>query len=194
MPTRSYSLAEENRKLLHDLLKNIFLDGECYAFATALHEGLGWPLMGIVGTDGVVYHAAVLAPDERFFDARGYVELRNFRDPFALPERTMVQPVTLEMFARNGEPALAREHSVASARRMAEAVWPELPWKDSTAALAIRFLDELEALSRKHGLWVRSPYPAARPHLALSGDDEGGYELRPTDDSFSFTFDRYLTD
>lgn len=192
MPTRSHPLDAENRKRLHDIVMNIYLDGECYAFATALHEGLGWPLQGIVGTDGVVYHAAVLVPDGRFFDARGYVELRNLREPFSLPALTMVQPVTLQMFARKGEPALAREHSIASARRMAEAVWPELPWLDSAAARAQRFMDELEALSRRHGLWIRSPYPTARPHLALSGDDEGGYELRATDDSFSFTFDRYF--
>jgi hypothetical protein len=194
MPTRVFALDEESRKHLHALLMNIFLDGECYAFATALHEGLGWPLMGIVGTDGVVYHAAVQAPDGRFFDARGYVSLRDFSTPFSLPRQTLVQPVTLEMFTRKGEPAFAREHSVASARRMAEDVWPELPWKDSAAARAMRFCEELEVLSRKHGLWIRSPYPTARPHLAESGADEAGYELRRAEGGFSFTLDRYFSD
>ena len=45
MTTQIHELNAESLDVLHQQCLAIYLDGECYAFATALHEGLGWPMM-----------------------------------------------------------------------------------------------------------------------------------------------------
>ncbi len=190
MPTRTEPLNPESRVFTYSQLKSIFLDGECYAFATAMHDAFDWPLVGLVGTDRVVYHAGVKAPDGRLFDARGFVSTDNFAKPFGIPCAYTLEPVGLDQLIRDREPEHVRRHSVMMARRMAEAVWPDMPWKDSALIRARRFCDALEALSREHGFWIRGPYAAARPHLSEACGEEDGYGLRPTDDGQSFTIDR----
>lgn len=48
----------EDVETLHALCLSTYLDGECYAFATALHEGLGWPIIGLMH-NGEIRHALV---------------------------------------------------------------------------------------------------------------------------------------
>ena len=82
---------------------------------------------------------------------------------------------------------------MAFARKMAEKIWPELPWIVSEAKRVSAFCDELEALCSKHGLWIRAPYPSSKPVLAIGEGDEAGYSVYPTDDGLSYTIDRRLS-
>lgn len=182
---------EESHNILHDLCLSIFLDGECYAFATALHRGLDWPMIGLMNGDEV-RHVAVQSPDGRLHDVRGYVSEEEFGQPFGLSYPCMLKVVTEDDLLRDGEHHEVRENTIRRAKKLSEAIWPELPWKDTFALRVSAFANELEALSRKHKLWIRSPVPASLPVIAIGDDDEGGYDLRPTFDGVTFTIDRYF--
>jgi hypothetical protein len=143
----------------------------------------------------VICHVAVQDPNGNMYDARGPIKEAEFGlgGPFGLKPPYNLREVSAGDLVRPGEPPEARVRSVRRARGLAEAIWPELPWQDSLAARATAFADELEILSRKHKLWIRSPVPAAAPVLAMGGDDEGGYALHPTIDGITFTIDRYFS-
>jgi hypothetical protein len=81
---------------------------------------------------------------------------------------------------------------IKRAWQLAEVMWPDLPWIDTTTAKVVAFADELEELCRKHGLWIYGGVPADPPRLYLGGGDEGGYELFPTIDGSTHTINRYL--
>lgn len=197
MPTIIYTLCKEDprsHETIRDLCIGIFLDGECYAFATALSVGLGWPMIGLM--DGkVIRHVVVQDHDGNLHDARGLIKEEEFGlgGPFGLKPPYDLRKVSASDLVRDGESSEVRANTVRRARMMAETIWPELPWRNSFAARATAFADELETLSKKHGLWIRSPVPAAAPLLAISHDDEDGYTLRPTIDGITFTIDRRLT-
>ena len=181
----------QDKKFLQDLCFGMFLDGECYAFAIALNEGLGWPMVGLM-SGKEIRHAAVRRPDGKLHDARGPVSEQQFGHPFCFAPPYDLRTVTAEDLIRAGEPNGPRKFSIDMARRTAEALWPELPWENSLASKVSAFAEELEALSRKHGLWIRSSVPTAASMIAIGLDDEGGYELRPTVDGVTFTIDRYF--
>lgn len=196
MPTIISALLEEDsesHEILRDTCIRIFLDGECYAFAIALHKGLGWPMIGLMDGD-VIRHVTVQRPDGKMHDARGFIKEEKFGlgCPFGLKPPYDLKEVTIDDLVRIGEPLEVRANTVRRARMIAEAIWPELPWLDNFATRVTAFANELEALSRKHGLWIRSPVPAAAPVLAIGDNDEGGYKLRPTVCGTTFTIDRYF--
>lgn len=191
MPTRVKKIDEESSEILYGIVGSPYLDGECYAFATALHEGLGWQLVGLINGDEI-RHAAVRSPEGVLYDVRGAVSEEEFGRPFSYTPPYQLREVDVKELYRSGESDEVRRLSVATARKLAETVWPELPWKDSAAKRSIAFCDELEALCRKHNLWIRAPYPGAKPILTTGGDDEGGYEICPTFDGAAFTIDRYF--
>ena len=74
--------SSEDYRILHDLILMTYLDGECYAFAVALHQGLGWPIIGLMQEHGIIRHAVVQAPDNQYLDARGFVEESQLSSPF----------------------------------------------------------------------------------------------------------------
>lgn len=191
MPTLVRQLDHEEAESIREQLLAMYFEGECYAFATALFEGLGWPIIGLmVGTQ--VRHAAVRSPDGRLLDARGFVSDEKFGRPFNCRPPYQLREMSADELMRRGETSELRARSVHMARLLAEAAWPDLPWIDSATQHLIDFCDELEALCRRHRLWIRAPYPAAAPVLAAGKDDEGGYEINRTADGLSFTIDRYL--
>ena len=178
------------RDPLHQMCLNMFLDGECYAFAIALHQGLGWPIIGLM--EGNVIRHALIKQRDALRDARGTMvkEEALLGAPFGHKPPYDLQLITVADLTERRPVA---EMSIKLARRLAESIWPELPWKDSAESRATAFIDELEALSRKHGIWIRSPYATTRPLLAPSDNkDEGGYVLTFTNDGVAFTFDRYF--
>lgn len=191
MTTQIKTLNAEAWDVLHQNCLAIYLDGECYAFATALHEGLGWPMVGVM-QDGIIRHVAVRDPKGVLHDVRGSVSDREFGEPFNITPPYNLKRVDAADLVRTGEPAEVRARSVAMARRWAEKLWPELPWIDSEAMRTTAFCDELEKLCRKHGLWIRAPYPAGRPVLAIGEGDEKGFTIYPMDDGFGFTIERRL--
>ena len=168
-------------------LMGMFLHGECYAFAIALSRGTGWPMVGIM-RDGVILHAGVRSASGVLYDARGYVSNEEFAAPFAVPGSYTLVAVTDDML-RAMRPV--SEMGIGTASKMAQARWPDLPWRDAALKSRVEaFADALEKLSREHGLWIRGAVPGSHPVIAFAGDDEGGYALRPT--GLTYTIDRYL--
>jgi hypothetical protein len=145
-------------------------------------------MTGLLG-HGTVVHAGVRSPKGRFYDVRGCVREVDIGEPFGIPEvRCTFKPVTEEDL-QIIQPI--HEHAIAMARKLAEALFPELPWESTQETKILRFLEELEDVSRRHGLWVRSPYPAARPVLEPTGEGEH-YVAQRTADGFGFIFERKL--
>lgn len=192
MPTAFDPLDEESRKTLHDMSMGTYLDGECYAFAIALSDSLGWRIIGLA--EGyTIRHALVEQPDGHLRDVRGSFAKDDpqLGMPFGhTPNKYDLQIITASDL-RVRRPV--GERHIRLARRLAEVIWPELPWKHSNQSRVQAFMDDLESISRKHRIWIRAPYPAARPVLADGDDEEGGYVLTPTDDGMTFVFDRYFT-
>jgi hypothetical protein len=141
----------------------------------------------------VIRHALVEEPDGTLRDARGAMRKD---DPNLGAMFGHLLPYDLQIITEGDlrEPHPVQEQSILLARRNAEALWPELPWKESDLSRAVAFLDDLEELSRKHGIWIRrSSYSAARPVLVEGNDeDAGGYSLARTDNGLTFAFDKYF--
>lgn len=192
MPTVIHALDQEYWEIFHQMCLGMYLDGGCYAFATALHRGLGWPMVGLMhGTE--IRHVGVKCPDGGLCDARGFVPYESFGDPFGLSCPHELREVTEDELLREGETPEYRENLVRIALKTAEVLWPRLPWKKSFESKISDFANELETLSKKHGLWIRSPFPTAKPLITVGDGDEGGYEIRPTADGLTFSIDRYFS-
>ena len=88
MSTTFVSLAKCDQgasEVLGNMCRARYLNGECYAFAIAMHRATGFPMVGLVGElqkKTTVIHAAVLNPEGKFFDARGVVSEEEFGKPF----------------------------------------------------------------------------------------------------------------
>lgn len=189
MPTilRTLKQSPKDREMLHSMYRRFFLEGECYAFALALNQGLGWPMVGLMKSSTIL-HAGVHAPDGRFHDIRGFLTEEKFGGHFLSPPFIIREVVADELYATRP----IDEHTIKKARQLAEVLWPDLPWVSTHAMKVQAFADELEALSRKHGLWICGGVPADPPRLFIGGGDEGGYVVRPTVDGLSHTINRYF--
>ena len=172
-------MAEEDAQFVQDMLLATCLDGQCYELAIALHRGTGLPLVGLwsataSGDDGVpgTWRHAAVAYGGCYVDARGPVSQGDLGKPFGGTEPWDVRPICEDDLRRVRR---VPEGTVDAMGRLAQAAWPDLPWKpESFQGRMEAFLADLEALSRRHRVWIRAPYPAARPVLALGDDDESG--------------------
>jgi hypothetical protein len=186
MPITYKPLSEEDHKSLHELSQSVYLDGECYAFAIALHRLLGWDLIGIMEGE-VVRHACVVHCG-RYYDVRGQVPKNKLGAPFGLssPELRPITEETLYATRPIGD------SSIAQSEWIAEALWPELPWRSGPMVKYRSFLIELAALCEKHGTYIFAPYPMAKPLLTEAVGDEKGFMFSPTSNGRLYFFDRVL--
>jgi hypothetical protein len=186
MPTVMHTLAEqpEEHRLLHEIYGGGFLHGECYAFALALYEGLGWPLVGLMN-GAVIWHAGVRSPDGNIRDVRGSLSEAKFAEGFVSAPYRIIPIVQSDLY--NTRPIDTR--AIDMARRLAETIWPELPWRSTHANRVRAFVDELEELCRKHNLWIMHPLVTQLPRVAKGDELEDGYDVRPLDGS-TFTIQR----
>jgi hypothetical protein len=174
-----------------NLITSQFLDGQCYEFALALSEELGWPIVGIMVNEGgkeIIRHVALLTPAGTYFDARGHVGVDTLTEPFGVREY-FLKPnlVRADMEAVR----TIYDNSIRLARKLAESFWPDLPWKETRAMQARHFLADLEELSRKHGIWVFGNLPTEQPGLSFSdSQDEAGYTLKYNATGLSMCFSR----
>lgn len=193
MPTIQRTLADRKRgwrAALHDVTWPGFVHGGCYEFAIALHEGLAWPLVGLVDGDKIP-HVGVRSPEGRLFDARGYVSKRNFAAPFG-QSADLIREVSLAELTANYQP---NQRGISRVRQIAETLWPDLPWLGETFAGRVEaFTDELEMLCRKHGLWITGSVPADPPLIEQGDGTEGGYIITPTAEAAHFTLERYFAE
>ncbi|MEK7083372.1 MAG: hypothetical protein AAB972_04310 [Patescibacteria group bacterium] len=190
MSTILKKFSTEDHDHLHAMCKGIFLDGECYAFALALHRNIGWPLIGLM-QGLIIRHAAVQSQQNFYYDARGVITKESFGSPFFLKPPYELRIITeADLYAVRP----IQERSIDLAWRMAQALWPELPWKVTTHAKEVlAFMDDLEKISRAHNVWIRSPFPGCPPVLSRGDGSENGYVVSPTSDGMAYVFDRYLT-
>ena len=165
----------------------IFLHGECYAFALALHRGLGYRLMGLIGGNGVINHAVVAEPDGGYRDIRGVVSPEEAKKPFSV---TSIRQVSeRELYQQRP----IHDRDIVHARKVAETLWPELPWDTTAAQKVVAFTDELEALCRKHGVWIFGAIPAQQPIIqAMDEESFRGYDLKPNPNGTMFHLERVL--
>ncbi len=172
---------------LHSLAMSVHLDGECYLFAIALHRALGWPLIGLMSSD-VIRHALLKCGDEVYFDVRGNVLYTGIGEPF-----DMVPPYDLREIQ---EKDLAQmrpftDFNLETVIWMAQALWPELPWKSGPLVEAKAFLEELDTLCKKHRKWIRAPLPTTLPIICESHGDET-YSFTPSVNGRDYFFDRVI--
>lgn len=178
-------------EFIRDLCRSMFLCGECYAFAVAVHRGLGWPMFGLMRNNEIRH--AFLCPanvsSDVFFDARGYISEEKLGKPFGADQPYELRQIEeKDLYAKR--PIL--DNSIDKARQFAEIIWPNLPWKGDTRANKILvFAEELEALSRKHGFWIRGAFPGTPPLLAEGCGDES-YSLKLMADGCTYSIARLI--
>jgi hypothetical protein len=183
-------LEDDFRSTLEDKCAGVYLQPECYAFAIALHRGIGWPIIAIK-VNGILQHAAVLQPDGSFRDARGVIEKKDEGD-FVAPF-TGGAPYDIITVSEASLLHVRPVHdiSIERASLMAEVIWPNLPWKMHTLQQRSRnFLNELGLLCEKYGVWIRSSVPNAGIVLENSHGDEG-FAVQPML-TMQYMFDRVL--
>jgi len=113
--------------MLHALARAIFLDGECYALAIALHRNIGWPIVGLIRVD-VIRHAGLERPDGALHDVRGPVSREEFGLPFSISGPYDIRRIAeADLYAARG---IIQTEAIDLALRMAQALWPNLPWRD----------------------------------------------------------------
>lgn len=183
-------LGQEGRDLFKALISGC-LDGECYALAIALSRGLGLPIIGLMQGD-VIRHAVIRNPDGTFWDARGAVSEKNLGHPFGISPPYDLKLISEEdLFAVKPITQITIDFILGAA----QAVWPHLPWKiQSLKDRVTSFTSELEALSRKHGLWIYGSIPTMLPAIAQGQGDETGYQLSTTIDGLTYTINRIIGD
>jgi len=186
---------EESRGMIHSLLQGMCRDGDGCEFAAALARGTGLPIVGLLrgacgdgGVPGAWRHAAVMLPDGSLFDVRGRVPAEEFGTPFGETWPWLVLRMSEADLAAVRPLQEANMHTIA---KLAQALWPDLPWLETSFhGRMAAFLADLDALSRKHQVWIRAPYPAASPMLAEGNGDEAGYRAGVTCDGLAISFDR----
>jgi hypothetical protein len=191
MPTKIV-LLNSKEELMEGL--ELPIDGPCYELSIALHRGLGWPIVGLLDQSSPNQkwrHAAVRNPKGGLWDARGPVTEEEFGKPF--PE--MGSPYIIMNINEDDLRSIRTVHEIAVEiiAKIAEALWPELPWINGQQARYKKFADGLEALSRECNLWIGGPVPGCPPAIFPGGDNlEKGYVLEQTADGLGFRIDRYL--
>ena len=167
---------------LRDFMLGVYLDGQCYALALSLHHGTGWPMVGLITTNNVIRHAMVQRPDGLLHDARGAVDPSKAGESFGIRgEQQVLRPITEDELL-----ATKPVHGVTTALKMAQALWPDLPWLPDTPLKKARaFVADLEALCRQHNIWLRGAVPASPPLLS-DGIGTERYDIVVTDDAMGY--------
>ena len=120
-------------------------------------------------------------------DIRGFLTEEEFGEHFLSPPFDIREITADELRATRP----VHDFVIARGRKLAETLWPDLPWIETAASRAIVFADELETLCRKHGLWIFNNIPTQLPLLVQSDGEEGGYEVIQRMDG-GFAINRYF--
>jgi hypothetical protein len=175
-----------------DTIMGMALDGCCYELAVAIARGTGLPLVGLRGDfQGKITlrHAGVQLPDQTILDARGPVTLFAFMSAFYPDLTASVVPISEDDLRAVRPLDEAAVHLLA---RLSASQWPTLPWRTNFQMRATAFLAELEALSRKHNMWIYGPYPVAMPRISEDKSSSAGYRLLPTAEGLGLMIERHF--
>ncbi len=162
-----------------------FLHGPCYEFALALSRGLDWPIVGlmtgsILTGSGVPTHAFVRDPSGKLRDARGIPfsgKSTRMGRPFEVSPPYILKNLTEDDLRKVRE---ISEIMIHRASLFAQTLWPELPWKTRCFRPRMAaFVNDLEVLCRKHGVWIREFGPNSPTIVDEIDGNEGGFIVRP---------------
>lgn len=180
---------EEERQQQYSIIAGGYLKGSCFEFAIALHRSLGFPIIGLIADD-TIHHAAVKCPDGQLFDARGHFPAAEFGKPFGLGPFNETREITETDLFDDRE---IQERAINMALRCAEALWPEESWTDSLASKALAYAEEIEEVSRKHGLWLWGGVATCPPLISdIPNEEVSGYTVRPLATIGGFSLHRRL--
>jgi hypothetical protein len=190
MPAIFTTMPRTHRVFLWKMIYSMCLHGQCYPFAIALHRALGWPMIGLSYRERIV-HAVLRRPDGIYFDVRGSITETQLGAPFCIyPPFTLVE--VDEETLRRLQPNI-NDRFILSLQEKARQIWPRLPWTPSPTQVQVEgFLTELEALSRKYGIWIRANTPATPPFLETPIGKEVGYEASVDGTGLKYYFHRAL--
>lgn len=195
MPTIVTKITDDKKNLgrIKEIYTDAFLFGVCGAFALALHQGLGWPLV-ILMRGSEECHVAVRTPDGQLFDVRGPMSKEDvgFGEPYSCVPPYDLRNVKQEDVRQKSAIKPIGSYDIKIARGVAETLFPGLPWDTTLVSRVSAFADDLEALCRKHKLWIRSPNPNNMPIVTTEFGMENGYDLHQTMDGSEFMLNRRL--
>ena len=192
MPTKVHRLtaSQDTWNTVHDQAIGMYLDRECYAFARALHEGLGWPLFALMHGE-TIRHAVAQEPGTGLFrDVCGATTAEELCKTFGIPLPPVIREISDHELLREKEPEEHIFFRIGQARKTAEVLFPELPWRESQEQRMTAFVDALEKLSRNHGFWIRPMVPGSPTMISDRTGREDGYVISSTHDGTTFMLDR----
>ena len=199
MPTRFIRLTDNERTELQDgpAYKYWFASSErpSAIFAIACHRHLGWPIVALFrDKEGdVIEHFLVQEPQDTYTlrDARGpMTNMDMVADTLSVTMPPTLRPITEAEILERWPDITDRE--VEQASTVAYCLWPDLPWEDTAIKRMVAFLDEFEALSRRHGYTLFATTATTWPAITNTGDDFDGYDIRIGDIPGHFFFNRRL--
>ncbi len=189
MTTLLTTLSDDELASIRAMCETVYLDGQCYTFAGAMHQLTGWPIHALRAKHDF-RHAFVVDPEGNKWDVRGAVSPEEFGDPFGVPPPYDTRLVTLDDLRTVRD---ISDFAIIQAIRLIEVLWPHLPYIRETETMRKkRFADGLERLSRETGIWIRSAVPACPPVLADAAGDEGGYNITVGAFANVYCINRYL--
>ncbi len=185
-------LNHRDRRALHEVIMGEYLHGKCYVWAAATQRLTGWSMVALRTEAHDYFHVGARDPEGRLFDARGFVASpEEFGRPFQANPPLDLREVSLEQL-RAIRPV--EDVAIEQVMQRIAVIWPEIVKTHSPQRERVEaFVKELEALSERHGVYLRAPYPSARIMFALYSVEEekpAGYDVQPTLDGNGFSLDR----
>lgn len=188
MATTIRSIDPQTKDFISLLLAST-IHGNCYHFAIAMNRTLHWPIVGLMQGDEII-HTGVLSPTGAIWDGRGKLSsAEEFAEPFGITDPIIKEVLEddLHRYKKIQEPI------IKVIIRKAQTIWPELPWQEGTfRETIISFLDELEELSRKYGLWLGNISADNPTCIFEEFGKEEGYEISLTHDGNGYVIRRKL--
>lgn len=187
-------MTEEDREILLGHF-DVYRAPHCFTFAIAASRGLGAQLV-CIEESGKIIHAGLRGTKKEFRDVRGELTREEFVYGFVSQREFIIRETTedeLRLVSQEATGKPLSELLITSARRHAESLWSEWEWKENHLTKVLAFAEELEALCRKYGLWVREAGPSTLPIICQSDGEELGFEIEQSPSTSSqYLFRRKL--
>jgi hypothetical protein len=173
-------------------LRHVFTHGGCGMFALALHRITGWPVVTLDTCKDTYLHLGVQSPTGTLWDARGeHPTIASFVSKF-----TNIVPEALRIVSREEIMTSFHAHlrNLDNTERLASEMYPELPHQPSSdRQRTIAFVEDVDALSRQHRLWIE---PISRNAVYLwpviGNEFDGIVGYRTENKRGNITFNRML--
>jgi hypothetical protein len=155
-----------------------YLEGHCFVFAISVARGTGAELV-CIEQEGAILHAGVRGASKEFRDLRGELSAEEFVRPFVSGSQFSIRGTTEKELMQYAESAQApiSEEMLVRARNHAESLWSEWKWKESHLRHMLAFAEELSALCKRYGVWMREGVYTCPPVVYPSDGELENFEL-----------------